>query len=59
MQPLLSDPKIAPPVVPNSDPRDEITEEDIIFDSTLVAPTVSFQRKTLITDVSRETTDEV
>ena len=58
MQPLLSDPKIATPVVPNSDPLDEITEEDIIFDSTLVAPTGIFQRETLLTDVSRETTDE-
>ena len=39
MQPLLSAPKIASAIVPNNDPRDEITEEDAIFDSTLVAPT--------------------
>ena len=59
MQPLLSDPKIASPVVPNSDPRDEITEEDTIFDSTLVASTGRFQRETSATDVRRETLDEV
>ena len=57
MQPLLSDPEIALPLVPNDDPCDEITEEDIVFDSTLVAPTGSSQRETFLTDVSRENTD--
>ena len=48
MQPLLSVSKIASAVVPNNDPRDEITEEDVIFDSTLVAPTADCQRSTTI-----------
>ena len=54
MQPLLSVSKIASAVVPNNDPRDEITEEDVIFDSTLVAPTADCQRSTTITQVPRE-----
>ena len=58
MHPLLSDTKIALPVAPNNDPRNEITEEDIIFDSTLVASTESFQRETTMTFVRRETSDE-
>ena len=36
MPPLLSASNIASVVVPRTDPRDEITEEDVIFDSTLV-----------------------
>ena len=58
MQPLLSAPNIASAVVPNSDPCDEITEEDAIFDSTLVAPTDDCQRSTTITQVRMETSDE-
>ena len=58
MQPLLSVPKMASAIVPNNDPRDEITEEDAIFDSTLVALTGDSQRSTTITKVSRETSDE-
>lgn len=58
MHPLLSDPKMALPVDPNNDPRNEITEEDIIFDSTLVSSTESFQDKTTITFVRQETSDE-
>ena len=58
MQPLLSSPNIASAVVPSNDPRDEITEEDAIFDSTLVAPNEDYQRSTTITQVSLETSDE-
>ena len=58
MQPLLSAPKIASAVVPNNDPRDEITEEDAIFDSTLIAPTEDCQCSTTITQVATETSDE-
>ena len=58
MQPLLSTPNIASAVVHNNDPRDEITEEDAIFDSTLVAPTEDCQRGTTITRVRMETSDE-
>ena len=58
MQPLLSNPKIASAIVPNSDPRDEITEEDTVFDSTLIAPTEDCQRSTKITKVARETSDD-
>ena len=58
MQPLLSVLKIASVVVHNNDPRDEITEEDVIFDSTLIAPTADCQRSTTITKVASETSDE-
>ena len=58
MQPLLSAPNIASAVVPNNDPRDELTEEDAILDPTLVAPTEDCQRSTTITLVSTETSDE-
>ena len=58
MQPLLSAPKIASAIVPNNDPRHEITEEDAIFDSTLVDPAEDCQRSTTITKVARETSDE-
>ena len=58
MQPLLSTDKVASTVTPNNDPRDEITEEDAIFDSTLVASTEDCQRSTTITRVKMETSDE-
>ena len=58
MDPLLSAANIASVVLPNNDPRDEITEEDLIFDSTLVAPTEDRQRSTLVTRVNMETSDE-
>jgi hypothetical protein len=40
------------------DPREEVTEEDVIYDSTLVAPARDEQRRTTITKVERETSDE-
>ena len=58
MQPLLSALNMASVVVPHNDPRDEITEEDVILDSTLVAPSDDRQRRTLVTRVSMETSDE-
>ena len=58
MHPLLSAPNVAIAVAPKNDPRDEITEEDAVFDSTLVAPTADCRRDTSITKVSTETTDE-
>ena len=58
MQPLLSTNKAVSAVTPNNDPRDEITEEDVIFDSTLVAPTDDCQHGTTITRVKMETSDE-
>lgn len=58
MPPLLSASNIASVVVPRTDPRDEITEEDVIFDSTLVAPTEDRQRSTTVTRVNMETSDE-
>lgn len=58
MQPLLSTPNVASSLVPKNDPRDDITEEDAIFDSTLVAPTADCQRSTTITRVKMETSDE-
>ena len=58
MPPLLSSPHIASAVVPRIHPRDEITEEDVILDSTLVAPTQNRQRSTTVTRVNMETLDE-
>ena len=58
MPPLLSASNIASVVAPRTDPRDEITEEDVIFDSTLVAPTEDRQRSTTVTRVNMETSDE-
>ena len=58
MQPLLSTTKAVSTVVPNNDPRDEITEEEAIFDSALVAPTEECLRSTTITRVKTETSDE-
>lgn len=58
MVPLLSFPHIASALGPRIDPRDEVTEEDVVFDSTLVAPTSHRQRGTMVTNVSMETSDE-
>ena len=58
MHPLLSTPNVAVAVARKNDPRDEITEEEAVVDSTLVAPTPACHRATSITQVSTETTDE-
>ena len=58
MPPLLSGLTIASAVVGRNDPRDEITEEDVVFDSTLVVSTENRQHRTLVTRVSMETSDE-
>ena len=58
MQPLLAASHIAAAVVRNNDPRDEVTEEEPIFDSTLVAETNDRQCSTTVTRVNQETSDE-
>ena len=58
MPPLLSLPNMASVVTPRVDPREEVTEEDVILDSTLVAPTAHRQRRTTATRVNMETSDE-
>lgn len=58
MEPLLAATHIAKAVVRNSDPREEVTEEETIFDSTLVVATNGSQRETIVTRVNQETSDE-
>ena len=58
MEPLLAVTHIAKAVVRNGDPREEVTEEETIFDSTLVVATHGPQRETTVTRVNQETSDE-
>lgn len=52
MDPLLS--VLASAVAPKNDPREEITQEDAIFDSTLVASKHAQQRTTRVGDGQRK-----
>jgi hypothetical protein len=56
MKPLLA--ALAASPVRANDPREEITEQDVVFDSTLVDPADVHQRSTTTTKVARETSDE-
>ena len=56
MPPLLS--MLASPSNHDDNPRDEVTEEDVIFKSTLVIAGQDCQQITRITDVKRETSDD-
>jgi hypothetical protein len=56
MPPILS--VLATLATRRHDPREDVTEEDVIFDSTLVERTQDQQGSTTITRVNRETSDE-
>jgi hypothetical protein len=59
MKPLLSAFALPPErTLLRNDPCNEITEEDAIYESTLLAPGLAPQRETKITEVQRETTDD-